>query len=287
MNFRVLFKLIHKKLTESLNIIKGLFLILFFSSFKTARKMNNIYTQKKNCMVLANGPSLKSELRSILNDRTSYELMVLNYFCLSEYFFQLKPEYYSIADPIVFNSAEGVLKYKSKVDSFIQSLNQVNWTCKFFYPSHFDTSIVIDKINNPFVEKIKYNSTPLSSKSIFIFRLYSKNLLMPVPESVIIPSIFIIINMSFKNIHLFGVDHSWVTDIKVYEDNTSSFMLDHFHGKDSKQKIDRSISEFMLSQHRLFRSHEILQKYANFKKVKIINRTMNSFIDSYERKLYK
>ena len=291
MNFRSLFKLIHKKTIESLNIVKGLFLILFFSSFKTSRKMNKIFTKKKDCMLLANGPSLKSELSSILNDRTSYELFVLNYFCLSEYFFQLKPEYYSIADPIVFNSPEGVLKYKSKVDSFIQILNQVNWTCKFFYPSHFDTSLVIDKINNPFVEKIKYNFTPLSSESILIFRLYSKNLLMPVPESVIIASIFITINMSFKNIHLFGVDHSWVTDFKVYEDNTSSFMLDHFHEavngnnrKDSKRKNDRSVSEFMLSQHRLFRSHEILQKYADFKKVKIINRTQNSFIDSYEKK---
>ena len=249
MNFRTLFRLIHKKITESLNIVKGLLLILFFSSFKTSRKMNKIYTQKKDCMILANGPSLKSELSSIQNDRKSCELFVLNYFCLSEHFFQFKPEYYCIADPIVFNSDEGVLKYKSKVDAFIQILNQVNWTCKFFYPSHFDTSIVIDKIKNPFVEKIKYNFTPLSSESIFIFKLYSKNLLMPVPESVIIASIFITINMSFKNIHLFGVDHSWVTNFKVYNDNTSSFVLDHFqenvnggNRKDSKQKNDRSVS---------------------------------------------
>lgn len=97
--------------------------------------------------------------------------------------------------------------------------------------------------------------------------------------------------MSFKNIHLFGVDHSWVTNLKVYKDNTSSFVLDHFqetvnggNRKDSKQKNDRSVSRFMLTQYRLFRSHEILQKYADFKKVKIINRTQNSFIDSYEKK---
>ncbi|MDC0280902.1 hypothetical protein OAL03_05020 [Akkermansiaceae bacterium] len=287
---RTLFKIFYAKLIEYVNMIKGLFLALFFSSFKASRKMSKMHAQKKGCMVLANGPSLKGNLVHIQNERASCELFVMNYFCLSEYFFRLKPEYYSVADPLVFNSAEGVLKYKSKVNSFIRALNQVDWPCKLFYPSHFDADIVIDKINNAFIEKIKYNFTPLSSESRFIFRLYSKNLLMPIPESVIIASIFIAINMSFKNIHLFGVDHSWLTDFRVYENNTSSFTLDHFqeavnggNRKDSKQENDRSVSDFMLSQHRLFRSHEILQRYSEFKKVKITNKTLNSFIDCYEK----
>jgi hypothetical protein len=259
-------------------------LIFFFSSLKTSRRINNISTQKKKCMVLANGPSLQTEIDYVLSKRISYKIMALNFFCNSEYFIKLKPDYYCIADPVVFSSHEGALKLKSKVDFFIKSFNQINWECKLFYPGHFDTTIVLDKINNPFVEKIKYNSTPLTSKSKFIFFLYSKSLIMPVPESVIIASIFITINMAFKKIYLFGVDHSWITDFKVYQDNTSSFTLDHFDSKYLKTNNDRSVSEFMVSQYRLFKSHDVLEEYSNYRNTKIINKTLNSFIDSYEKK---
>ena len=284
MNFRTLFKTIYNKLTNYLNVVKGLLLIMLFSSLKTSRRINNISTHKKKCMVLANGPSLQNDIDFILSKRISCNIMVLNFFCNSEYFKKLKPDYYCIADPVVFNSPEGALKLKSKLDFFIKVFNQIKWECKLFYPSHFDTTIVLDKINNPFVEKIKYNSTPLTGKSKFIFYLYSKSLLMPVPESVIIASIFITINMSFKKIYLFGADHSWITDFKVYEDNTSSFTLNHFDSKDIKTNNDRSVSEFMVSQYRLFKSHEVLDEYSNFRNTKIINKTLNSFIDSYEKK---
>ena len=44
-----------------------------------------------------------------------------------------------------------------------------------------------------------------------------------------------------------------------------------------------NVYNFFESQARLFKSHKILNEYANSKNIIIINCTKNSFIDSYER----
>lgn len=283
MKSRLLLKKIFFYIISFINIFKAIFLVFFFSSFKTATKIKKNKSKLKSCYLLANGPSLNKDLEVILLNKNDYEIMAMNFFCISPIFMKLKPSLYCIADPFVFNTMEGSNKLKKKVDSFISILNKVNWELKLFYPQHFNTKVVLDKIKNNYVIKIPYNSTPLSSSSIVNFKLYSMGLLMPVPESVIIASIFIAINMKFENIYLYGVDHSWISDFKVYKDNTSSFTLNHFHGEDSKTENDRSVSNFMLSQYRLFKSHEVLSDYSDYKGVNIINKTLDSFIDSYKK----
>ena len=143
--------------------------------------------------------------------------------------------------------------------------------------------VVLESIKNPLVKMHKYNSVPLSSTSKFIFHLYSRGLLLPVPESVIISSIYLAILLSFEKIHLFGVDHSWIKDLKVNEDNTTSIRLEHFGNSTDDTDNEKTLSKFMISQYRLFNSHEVLNTYSKHKNVQIINNTFASYIDSYKR----
>ena len=280
---RNLIKIVFNLVVYYINIINSLISVFLFTSIFVSRKMKNL-KKSGDCFVIANGPSLNDELDFIKKYRKSNSILVLNFFCNSNLFFSLKPEFYCISDPLVFNSNVGYKKIPDTIDNFIGNMNKVNWDCTLFFPQHFKTSFVLDKIKNENVKFQSFNSTPLYGKSTIVFNLFKKNLGIPIPESVIIAGIFLVINLGFKNIELFGVDHSWITDFKVDSTNSSTFNLKHFYGSNKRYKSDRSISEFLISQHRLFKSHEILEKYSKFRNSNIINHTQNSLIDSYEKR---
>ena len=268
---------------DVIQIFNSVLSVILFSSLTASKKIEK--TKKGGgCFVIANGPSLNEEVDYIKINREINSVLALNFFCNSKLFFGLKPEYYCISDPLVFNSKDGYERIPENIDRFIENFNKVDWNCTLFYPQHFKTSFILDKIKNDKITLRGFNSTPLYGKSKIIFHLFKKNLGMPIPESVIIAGIFLVINMGFKNVELFGVDHTWINDFKVSASNSSSFNLEHFYGSNTRTKSDRSVSEFLISQHRLFKSHEILETYSNYRNSNIINHTQNSLIDSYTKR---
>lgn len=254
--------------------------------FSRKLKRSNYQRRKQsleNCLVLGNGPSIKESLNEIRQKRLESNIMAVNFFCNSKEFFVLKPEYYCICDPVIFNSTKGLDLLPKQIESFIQNFNKIDWNCTLYFPNHFKEEYVLNRLKNSNINKIKYNSTPINSNTKITNWFYRLNLGMPTSESVIIPAIFLTINNEFNKIYLYGVDHTWAKFIEVDENNNSSFLLEHFWGKDDRTKSDRNISNFFKSQHRLFESHHRLQKYACSKLSLVINKTPNSLIDAYER----
>lgn len=257
--------------------------ILFFSRFSIVNKQNTIFKNYETCLVLGNGPSIKQDLNEIIKLRSNSDIMALNFFCNSPEFKRFKPVLYCIADPVIFSSAKGKEILPDAINDFIKNFNKIDWNCDLYYPKHFDRKFILNKITNPLVRKRSYNSTPLNSNYKLTHLFFKYGLGMPVPESVIIPSILITINQRFKKIYLFGVDHSWAKNLEVDDNNSSSFLLNHFWGNDSRTLSDRGMSDFFMSQYRLFSSHDQLKKYSEYRNVKIINKTKKSLIDSYDR----
>ena len=283
MKVRTFLKILYHHAIESFVLILDLLKILFFSIPSIFNKVKLTQIKSESCIVLGNGPSIKEDLKEILDLSLNSDVMALNFFCNSEEFQQIKPGLYCIADPVIFNSIQGEEILPNAIGDFIRNFNKIDWHCDLYYPKHFDRKYVLNKIKNPLVRKIPYNSTPLSSRHKLTHLCFKYNLGMPVPESVIIPSIFITINQRFKKIYLFGVDHSWARYLEVDGSNNCSFLLSHFWGNDNRTRSDRGMSDFFMSQHRLFSSHEQLKKYSAYRNVKIINKTKTSLIDSYDR----
>ena len=114
---------------------------------------------------------------------------------------------------------------------------------------------------------------------------------MPRPHNVIIPSLMIAINLKYKNIYLFGVDHSWLSEITVTDGNDVLINQKHFYDENiskpntmnkggvGKRKLYEVLEKFMLS----FRGYFIIKDYANYRKTKILNATKNSYIDAFEK----
>lgn len=283
MRKRKLARNIYKLALDLVRDFQGLVLAILFSSYRAARLLNRVKRKSQGCMVLGNGPSLKGQLEFIKANRKEYDVLGVNFFCNSDAFWELKPDLYCIADPVVFNSSDAKDIIQQRVDQFVANFNAIDWDCFLFYPVHFNQGSILESIDNSFVKKTPYNSVPVSGKSYMIHCMYSLGLAMPTPESVIIPAIYLPLTLGFRKLILFGTDHSWISDFKVKADNSSSFCLDHFTGKEIDTQNDRSVSEFMLSQYRLFHSHDCLRWYADFKNCDISNATIDSFIDVYKK----
>ena len=263
--------------------LQGILLVFLFSSLRVSIKLKRLQIWHESCMVLVNGPSLKNQINYIKSNRLTNELLAVNFFCNSDTFWELKPSLYCVADPLVFNDSEVNAVIQKRLEEFVTNFNAIDWNCRLFYPAHFSRDSILDLVDNPFVIKTPYNFVPVSGKSAIIQWLYSSGLALPTPESVVIPAIYLPITLGFKSLFLFGTDHSWIRDFRVNSDNTSSFGLDHFTGPESHTPNDRSVSQFMLSQYRLFDSHDSLRRYSDTMKCNIQNATLESFIDVYQK----
>lgn len=260
--------------------------ILIFSSFTVATRFKKSFSNRKEsdrCSVMGNGPSLDDFLK---NDRTTYarkNLIAVNFFCNSHKFQIIKPNFYVISDPSVFNDDLEINHLADKIILLLTNMSKVNWNIILFVPFRFRKTEFVKKIRSEFVEVNFYNDTPVKGFKKIMHFIYKNNLGMPISESVIISAIFIAINLKFSEIQLFGVDQSWLKDVRVDKDNSVSIGFDHFNGEVNRVKVNTDLTDFLLSQARLFNSHRLLKYYSEVRNIKIINMTKDSFIDSYDK----
>jgi hypothetical protein len=97
----------------------------------------------------------------------------------------------------------------------------------------------------------------------------------------------------YKNIYLFGADHSWHEEIRITDQNEFEMRQVHFYDHTSNVKHEKVIdvrnnslpklhAQF-LSLHKVFYSYEILGVFAKFRKINVLNASKKSFIDAFER----
>ena len=89
-------------ISKFLNLIHDVgFLVLV--AIKAIHLQSNDFkmlTTRERAMVLGNGPSLQSDMQTILNRRMGADLYCVNAFALTDYFTKLKPDFYVFADPM-------------------------------------------------------------------------------------------------------------------------------------------------------------------------------------------
>lgn len=266
--------------------IVSCFAIMLFSSFKTALNFKKLRLNKRSngrCNVLGNGPSLDEYLGNNDYFNITQNSIAVNFFCNANQFQTVKPNFYVICDPSVFNDDLENNHLKINILLLIKSMSEVDWKMTLLVPFRFRKSKLFSKFSSNFISVNFYNDTPIKGfKSIMHF-FYKNNLGMPISESVIISSIFVAINLNFDIINLFGVDQSWLKDVRVCEKNIVSIGFDHFNGETKRVEIKTTLTEFLLSQARLFSSHQSLNEYAEAFLVKINNLSKYSYIDSYDK----
>lgn len=276
------FKKIYVLIYNCIDTIVSVLSVLVYSSFRCNKKIKrskSIYKKYNECIVMGNGPSLKSSLFERNFDKTSCkQVFAVNFFCITSFFYIAKPSFYVLLDPNLFNE-----NLKDQTNELIKQLNLVSWPMVLFIPYRFIRFSLIKQINNRKIEVVPFNSTPVQGNRMIENFLFKKNLGMPMPQTVINAAIFLALNMDFKIIHLYGVEQSWLKYLTVHQNNKISVGLKHFYEGSDETRENRTLSEFLLSQVAVFKSHMRLQEYSIYLGKSIFNHTPGSYIDAFER----
>lgn len=243
--------------------------------------------------ILANGPSLTSSLHAHSDFLSKQNLLAVNMFAASDYFTMLKPAYYVMISPDMWeDSIDERLKEKKKCLWELLA-TKTQWPVTLYLPAEAKQNREWKNLiqqNKNFTFSY-FNRTPVEGFRMFKRICYRLNLGMPRPHNVLIPAIMIALNSGFKEIVLLGADHSWMTEVSVTQDNTVLVNQKHFYDETT------STPQQMLKRGGVRRLHEILHKwqlafaayfdledYARSRNTSIYNATPNSFIDAFERR---
>jgi hypothetical protein len=112
--------------------------------------------------------------------------------------------------------------------------------------------------------------------------------------TVVQNGIFVALLLGYKQIELYGVDHTLLDGLMVNEQNQLCRTISHYYDgvlahptpiyvNATNPPQPYTMSSYLAETAELFRGHEVLERYARSRGARILNRTRGSLIDSYER----
>lgn len=284
---RKLLKSCYKLLSDLVATIVSLLSVLFFSRYKRENlsKCGQFIKDKERILILGNGPTLGSCIERESEHFKSCPLMVVNNFFNSTLLTSLKPHYYIFCDPAYYRKDVDNYDY-NEIEAFVKFLNEVDWDLNIIMPVEFYNSFAYKRIHNHNLHYFYINLTPVSGFASVSHLFYKRNLGMPLAQNILNAAIFSAINMGFKNIELYGADHSWTKDVRVNKNNETCMRDGHFYDEEDNLRVmpGFDMTSLLSAFSKAFNSHKLLQRYAVSRGVNIINCTPGSFVDAYKRK---
>lgn len=273
---------------------------LISQSWQTALSVAKIILQSRPCdtppqaksdeelVILGNGPSLNDTMTNNKEFLLARHLLAVNFAANTPIFTELKPKFYMLTDPVFFNRME-LDNVQQLWRNFAET---VDWEMTLFIPTKAKKKG--DWFNNVIKNKnitiCTYNMTPVEGVQWFENMAYNHHWGMPRPRNVLIPSIMQGIAMRYKTIYLAGADHSWLKTLSVDDDNRVVSIQPHFY-KEAKSEEERIKKDYMNiplhqvleSMYIAFRTYHVIRRYADYRGVKVLNITPNSFVDAFAR----
>lgn len=237
--------------------------------------------QEKPLIIMGNGPSFRDTIDNHLDILCQNDTLAVNFAANSPEFFQIKPRYYTLADPLFFEDSDA-----ENMIALYDNLNKVDWQMTLIIPVKAPV-----KVKNPNITVERFNMVGVDGARWLKHILFDSRMAMPRPRNVLIPSIMAAIWLGYKEIYLVGADHSWMKSISVDNDNHVVSIQTHFY-KDSNKELGRKrdlfanvkLHEVAHSYYTAFKAYHTILDYITPKGVKIYNATPKSFIDAFERR---
>lgn len=251
--------------------------------------------QKTNASILGNGPSLNQALNENLSFLKETDMYCVNLFALSTAYALLKPQNYVLLDPAFFMFSEQNDSRQDIKKTFDAIIQQTDWSMRLFVPARNRNSYIAKKIKKerPNIQIYFFNYTIVRGFPAFRHWFFEHNIGMPQCQNILAASLYVAILQDYKNIYLFGADHSWHEEIRITEQNEFEMRQVHFYDNATQVKHEKVIdvrnnslpklqAQF-LSLHKVFYSYEILGAFAKFRKINVLNASKKTYIDAFER----
>ncbi len=285
-------------ITSFLNIpfqyLRFLYFLIRRRAFSPTLKKQNPKAAKK-CLIIGNGPSIGQHLEKTLLDFEDNELFVVNNFVSSPLYTLLKPAFYVFADPMYWLDLDNPVSKKDK--EMLQVIKEVtDWKLTILIPLSAARNFSKVFGNSASITLVHYNDIIVETGLGLDYMLYSRSLACPYIQNVMVQSIFLALNLGFKEINLIGADHSWTKEIRVNHENVVCLIDTHFYDQGQTASLQPWISylgkpykmhEILNVLAKAFNGYHILEKYSRFLSAKIYNYTPESFIDSFEKRVLK
>ncbi len=272
---------------QFVNTIISLLKIIILSKFNIRLPK----AENEVCIILGNGPSLKTSLQNNPLFFKKHSLVCVNSYCTTKEYTLLKPQYYVISDPSWWVSDN-----KLMLDTLEDLRTKTTWDIQLFVPKIAAKSKRFTDLfaSNKNIHLNYFNYTVFKGFPSIAHFFYTKNMAMPQSQNVLVASIFLSINIGFKKIFLVGADHTWHQNMLLDENNILCFKDLHFY--DGEEKITYKPFKKGVHIDETFKTHEIfttlskvflgyfaLKEYSKYKQCKIYNASEVTFIDAFER----
>lgn len=266
--------------------------IILMSKRAGLRKISN-KKQHQNCIILANGPSLKKSIEPISKIKSGYDLVCVNHFAETEAFDILRPNHYILNAPEMWMD-DVEPEFIEKGERLFNAIaDNTKWNINLFIPASSRKFSRWKKIisQNAQIHINYINITPIEGFDSLLSKSIFKGWGMPRPHNVLIPSIVLCMRMRYEKIYLVGADHSWMPEIWVDDANNVFLTQKHFYDEDKAKakpmdklgKGNRTLPEILEKFTYAFSAYFKLNSIAQKHNQKIINATEGSFIDAFER----
>jgi len=244
-------------------------------------------------IILANGPSLKTDIERVLKERIGSELYVLNYFSSTKYFQQIKPQYYVLADR-VFWSQHVNDDIKKDNEKLFFDLDKVDWKMNIVCPEKgFKwVSERLRENNNIRVLKVKSANIEYKTEKINIFSL-NQNITTPHFINGLVMVLWHAIYRKRSNIEIYGADFSLFKEYYIDQETNDLYSsFSHFYKNTAAQnnagnkypgEPKRMLHTRLYQQWSAFYQMYLLSKIAKIQKIKITNFSSNSYLDCFDR----
>lgn len=263
--------------------LKGCVKMALQSGRTTLRPVDDTRT----LVIMGNGPSLRNVLDEKPKMLSTAALMSVNFAALAPEFFELKPQYYVMADGVFFSNDTT----NANLMKLHDALARVDWPMTVIVPRSFRKTLHECITANPDITVRTINAVGVEGFGWFERCAYTSHRAMPRPRNVLIVALMAGIWLGYKQIYITGADHSWMQTIAVDSQNRVISVQPHFYkDSDTEQQRVNSVYEgyhlhdIIMSFYVAFRSYHRIQGWAANRGVNIFNATPGSFIDAFPRK---
>jgi hypothetical protein len=242
--------------------------------------------------LLGNGPSLAESLERDAAFLGTCELFCVNNFAQTEAYERLRPENVVFLDPY-FSRFDGVASNHPVVRKTLDALQaKTTWPVTVYVPRPARRSAYWQQLTrHPHLTVVFFNYTIVAGFRWSRHWLYRQNWGMPQSQNVLVAVLFLALNRGFRELYLFGADHSWHEQLRVADDNRLLLRDDHFYEQtgpsvaihDPKNRRESGIRLQFQSLAKAFFGYEVLAEYARQRGQRVRNASVKSYIDVFER----
>lgn len=283
---------IYKKSSHFLEQCIAIFISILKIIIRSRFGLTLPQSTERTCAILGNGPSLNTSFKEHLSFIKSADIICVNNFNQAPEFFELKPTKYVLLDNLFFAYHPEHLPH-TVIEKTLHAFKPVDWSIDVYVPYSGKHSFFVQHLQkeNPHIRFIYYNYVIAKGFNWFTHWVFRNNLGSMQCQNVLAMSIFLSINSGYRNIFLFGADHSWHEQYQI-ENNKVLLHDQHFYDKTPKKPIimhdhvkneKRTIADMFLSLHKAFKGYERINDYAISRQVKIWNASAKSYIDTFDR----